>query len=795
MTIQSQTTRVDYTGNGATTNFPVPFYWLQDTDLLVIRTDSAYTPPTVATLALTTDYVVTGSGNQSGGSITTTVAPTATQKLSILRNVPFTQLTHYVPNDPFPAASHEQALDKLTMETQQLNEGLSRSITLPPNATGLSTNLPLPAANNLIGWNQAANALQNVDPTTIATAVTYGNAVADKFSGDGTTVNFNLSANPGGINNLDVSISGVTQRPGIDYTWTSGTTLTFTSAPPSGTNNVLVRYTQALPIGSLGVGQVAAANLAAGAVTDPAVATPASPSAGISSTKLSFLQAGTSAVYRAVQDRMRDVVSVKDFGAKGDGVTDDTAAIQAAINASYGRTLYFPLPANFYYLNSASGLSIVSQIRLIGEIGTFIKYGSALSNTTDVITFNGNVLAVEGFEMENLWIVEASGSPARDVLRINLNSTSGLKKLRIARCMFRSKNGYAVNISNPSGAGVNTNGLFLTVIEKNELYGGIVATNLGDSVTICDNVITGPNPGVTVGMLPQSNPTGSSSSLAIERNNITATGGGIVVNPGRNVRIVGNNIEQIASLSGGYCVSLANIDWGTTLGASVVENNKFEAADGTAQCGALSMFQCNNTIVNNNNLAGSSKTASFTYTVALTSCYQVKILDNTIYASTNCVGVGVTDAATTYTALFGNRYSLASGASSVSDSGTGTKGIWKTLTYNTNWSRALASSTNLSYFKDRNSMVYLRGQIQKSVAITANDLVATLPSGFLPEDGGSGGNLRLPGNYILSGGGSGLAAIRVLSTSSGSGGQIQIADAISAALVSLDGLSFYSPDV
>ncbi|MBZ9629140.1 hypothetical protein LB450_13645, partial [Psychroflexus sp. CAK1W] len=92
-------------------------------------------------------------GNQSGGSITTTVAPTATQKLSILRNVPFTQLTHYVPNDPFPAASHEQALDKLTMETQQLNEGLSRSITLPPNATGLSTNLPLPAANNLIGWN------------------------------------------------------------------------------------------------------------------------------------------------------------------------------------------------------------------------------------------------------------------------------------------------------------------------------------------------------------------------------------------------------------------------------------------------------------------------------------------------------------------------------------------------------------------------------------------------------------------------------------------------------------------
>lgn len=330
MTIQSQTTRVDYTGNGATINFPVPFYWLQDTDLLVIRTDSAYTPPTVATLALGTDYAVVGSGNQSGGSITTTVAPTATQKLSILRNVPFTQLTHYVPNDPFPAASHEQALDKLTMETQQLNEGLSRSITLPPNATGLSTNLPLPAANNLIGWNPTANALQNVDPTTIATSVTYGNAVADKFSGDGSTVNFNLSANPGGVNNLDVSIGGVTQRPGIDYTWTSGTTLAFTVAPPAGTNNVLARYAQALPIGSLGVGQVTGANLAAGAVTDAAV----SVSAAIQSTKLSFTQTGTGAVARTIQSKLSEAVfSLTDFGADGTGVADSTAAIQLAVNA------------------------------------------------------------------------------------------------------------------------------------------------------------------------------------------------------------------------------------------------------------------------------------------------------------------------------------------------------------------------------------------------------------------------------------------------------------------------------
>lgn len=384
MTIQSQTTRVDYTGNGATTNFPVPFYWLQDADLLVIRTDNAYTPPTVATLALGTDYAVIGSGNQSGGSITTTVAPTATQKLSILRNVPFTQLTHYVPNDPFPAASHEQALDKLTMETQQLNEGLSRSITLPPNATGLSTNLPLPAANNLIGWNPAANALQNVDPTTIATSVTYGNAVADKFSGDGSTVNFNLSANPGGINNLDVSISGVTQRPGIDYTWVAGTTLTFTVAPPVGTNNILARYAQALPIGSLGVGQVTASNLAAGAVTDTAVAG----NAAIQATKLAFTQSGVGAVTRSVQSKLAETVSAKDFGAVGDGSTDDTVALQAlvtyinSIANTDGRpvTAFFP-PGLYKY---STTLKFTRPVALVGNQSAYLYYTAASGNAVQL---------------------------------------------------------------------------------------------------------------------------------------------------------------------------------------------------------------------------------------------------------------------------------------------------------------------------------------------------------------------------------------------------------------------------
>lgn len=61
-----------------------------------------------------------------------------------------------------------------------------------------------------------------------------------------------------------------------------------------------------------------------------------------------FLQAGTGAQSRTVQSKLRDVVSVKDFGAAGDGVADDTLAIQNAINAS--ETVY--LPAGTYKITS-----------------------------------------------------------------------------------------------------------------------------------------------------------------------------------------------------------------------------------------------------------------------------------------------------------------------------------------------------------------------------------------------------------------------------------------------------------
>ena len=53
--------------------------------------------------------------------------------------------------------------------------------------------------------------------------------------------------------------------------------------------------------------------------------------------KIGFVQSGTGAVASTVQDKLREFVSVKDFGAVGDGVTDDTGAMLAFAAASAGR--------------------------------------------------------------------------------------------------------------------------------------------------------------------------------------------------------------------------------------------------------------------------------------------------------------------------------------------------------------------------------------------------------------------------------------------------------------------------
>ena len=68
---------------------------------------------------------------------------------------------------------------------------------------------------------------------------TFGTSAKDRFSGDGSTVAFTMTRSPGSVNKIDVFVDNVRQEPTEAYT-VGGTTLTFTAAPDSGTNNIYV---------------------------------------------------------------------------------------------------------------------------------------------------------------------------------------------------------------------------------------------------------------------------------------------------------------------------------------------------------------------------------------------------------------------------------------------------------------------------------------------------------------------------------------------------------------------------
>ena len=138
MTISSTTVKNSYSGNGTLDTFNYTFKIFADADIQVIIRDASATE-TVKTL--TTHYTVTGAGSASGGTIVFTAGniPSATETVVIRRASPQTQAIDYIANDPFPAESHEEGLDRSMMAIQQLQEEIDRSIKLSRTNTMTST--------------------------------------------------------------------------------------------------------------------------------------------------------------------------------------------------------------------------------------------------------------------------------------------------------------------------------------------------------------------------------------------------------------------------------------------------------------------------------------------------------------------------------------------------------------------------------------------------------------------------------------------------------------------------------
>lgn len=240
MTISSSTRKAGpFIGTGLTTVFPFGYKVFATTDVLVVKTDALLVE---RTLELGPDYTVTLSTDQEndpGGSVILAAPLASGHKLTLGSKVPETQLVELTNAGGFYPRVINQAFDRLTILVQQLTEQLGRTLKLP-FSSNIDTTFPLPVPNGLIGFNSDASGLTMVDPTDLITVAGYADARVELFTGDGVETNFVIAFNPGVLPNLDVSISGVVQVAGVDFTW-SGVTVIFAVAPFAGAA-IQIRY-------------------------------------------------------------------------------------------------------------------------------------------------------------------------------------------------------------------------------------------------------------------------------------------------------------------------------------------------------------------------------------------------------------------------------------------------------------------------------------------------------------------------------------------------------------------------
>lgn len=314
--LASNNPRVAYTvAEGVTqTVFAVPFEFFEDADVNV------YVDGVIK--AEGTDYTLTG-GNGSTGTLTfVTAAPGDPQQVTgavggsavvLVRRIAIERTTDFQQGIDINRSALNEQLDVLTGLVADMNDRLDRSLHIEDFEVG-ATDFTLPSipnrANGVLIFDTEGNPAIGFTDDIPSSLIIGQNYIVNTFVGNGLTTVFTLTEDPVVKTNVQVHIDGVYQNKASFSL--SGTTLTFSEAPPL---NASIEFIigSAIPVGT---------------ETTAAV--------------VSYTQGGSGAVSRTVQSRLRDFVSVKDFGAVGDGVTDDTAAFNAAWAATDPQAVYVP---------------------------------------------------------------------------------------------------------------------------------------------------------------------------------------------------------------------------------------------------------------------------------------------------------------------------------------------------------------------------------------------------------------------------------------------------------------------
>lgn len=356
--ISDVTRRIIYSGSAGVGPYSFSFEILEQTDVAVYKNSTL--------LTLTTDYSVTINADGTG-SVTLVSAATASDQITLFGDRAIERSTDFVTGGDLFANSLNEELDSQTIFAQQIDEKADRAIKAPiTDPTTVDMTLPSKAdrAEKLLSFDTDGN--PDVTDTAdiiagLSGAIVGANYVVTNATGNGSSVAFTVSSAPGAKSNIQIYIDGVYQNKNTFSI--SGTTVTFTEAPPSGAAiEFVVGY-------AIGVGGGAA--------------------------EITYTPAGTGAQTTTVQAKLRETVSVKDFGAVGDGVTNDWEACQKAcdyVQSLGGGTVIFPAGKTF----RIAGNTIIiwgNNVNLIGYGATLYKdnAGGSAGYYGDALTVFGKV--------------------------------------------------------------------------------------------------------------------------------------------------------------------------------------------------------------------------------------------------------------------------------------------------------------------------------------------------------------------------------------------------------------------
>jgi hypothetical protein len=161
MTVSTFTLPTSINGSGTTGPFTTGFPVRDQTWLVVKKVLIA--DGTSTTLTLTTDYTVSGVGGATA-DVTTVASVSAAYRIVLDLNVPITQTVDYEENDPFPAETHEAALDKLTFIAKQIGTAQDKAIRIP-NTESTTVQLPVSSAraNKALVFDASGNVGVSID--------------------------------------------------------------------------------------------------------------------------------------------------------------------------------------------------------------------------------------------------------------------------------------------------------------------------------------------------------------------------------------------------------------------------------------------------------------------------------------------------------------------------------------------------------------------------------------------------------------------------------------------------------